>query len=226
MLGELIGINTAIRGDAQNVGFAIPVDALRGLLPGILSPEQVRKIEVGLHVRGERPARVAEVVQGSPAAEAGIQPGDALTAIDGRAVNDALDFCFEMLTRQAGERVGLTLERDGVAVNVSLALREVPRPDGATLARQRLGLVLREVRTGDGQSTVLMVEGVTPDSPAAAIGIQPGDALWQLGRFHVSSLDEVGRLLAAVGPGDRFPIRVIRTQGRVMRTLTGQIEAR
>src|SRR4030095_16650449 len=51
VLGELIGINTAIRGDAQNIGFAIPVDALRKLLPDMLSIEHgPKRLEVGLRL--------------------------------------------------------------------------------------------------------------------------------------------------------------------------------
>ncbi|RMF78297.1 MAG: hypothetical protein D6744_10270, partial [Planctomycetota bacterium] len=73
--GELIGINTAIRGDAQNVGFAIPVDRLWDLLPTMLNVERYERVEFGLRVEGPA-ARVAAVREKSPAAEAGVKPGD------------------------------------------------------------------------------------------------------------------------------------------------------
>ncbi|NUQ49447.1 MAG: trypsin-like peptidase domain-containing protein, partial [Phycisphaerae bacterium] len=70
VLGQMIGITTAIRGDAQNVGFAIPVDKLWELLPNLLDIEKRQRVRLGLRVVGKE-ARVETVRAGSPAAAAG-----------------------------------------------------------------------------------------------------------------------------------------------------------
>ena len=86
--GELIGINTAVRGDAQNVGFAIPVDRLWDLLPKMLDIERRARVRFGLRVTGPE-AEVASIAANSPAARAGLRPGDRLVGLAGRPVRNA-----------------------------------------------------------------------------------------------------------------------------------------
>src|SRR5437868_4204074 len=65
--GQVIGINTAIRGDAQNIGFAIPIDRLRDLIPELMNPAQAAKVEIPLKLKEERhvtaPANVKSFVR-------------------------------------------------------------------------------------------------------------------------------------------------------------------
>ena len=74
VLGELIGINTAIRADAQNIGFAIPVEKLRQLLPAMLAAEQAGRFYLGASIDEAR--QVTGLVSGSPAERAGVKTGD------------------------------------------------------------------------------------------------------------------------------------------------------
>ena len=225
-LGQLVGINTAIRGDAQNMGFAIPVNHLRAFLPNILSPERLNRVNVGLRVGGRGQPHAVEVTKDGPAAQAGVQPGDTVLSIDGVPIVDGLDFYFEMLTRKAGQAVRLGLNRDGRQLDARLTLTAVPKPDGKALAQRKLGLILDEVRSDDGTTAALLIRQVESGSAADRISVRAGDILWQIGRFHVSTLDQLGQLLTAVQTGDTFIVRVIRQQGPVLRTLTGQMEVR
>jgi serine protease Do len=97
-LGELIGINTAIRPEAQNIGFAIPVDLLVSNLSSMLMPEKLRRVRLGLAmgplktVGASRGISVQAVTKGSPADEGGLRTGDVILEIDGRKMTSVIDF--------------------------------------------------------------------------------------------------------------------------------------
>ena len=231
VLGELVGINSAIRGDAENMGFAIPVNQLRALLPNILSPEQLHRVQVGIRVRGQSKALVVEVLADSPAAEAQVRPGDHLLTIDGTRMADALDFYFEMLDKRAGQTVAIELMRDGEKRIAQLELRPVPKPDGAALARQRIGITLDELgpsdasRLGLGTEGALVISEVQRGSPADRSDMYRGDVLWQLGSYRVSNLDEVGQILKDTQSGNVIYIRIVRLSG-IPHFLRGTIKLR
>src|SRR5688572_30619197 len=140
VLGELIGVNTAIRGDAQNIGFAIPVDQLRQLLPELLDVERRYRLVCGLSVDTLDQPQVTAVAAGSPAEEAGVKVGDVLRAIDGAAVREGIDFPIALIGRQADTALELSLERNGRPVTASIMLQGRPMPDGGQLAMDKLGL--------------------------------------------------------------------------------------
>ncbi|HNQ24430.1 MAG TPA: trypsin-like peptidase domain-containing protein [Phycisphaerae bacterium] len=221
VLGELIGINTAVRTDAQNIGFAIPVAQLRDMLPEILEPEKVKKVQVGLKVSVAEPPRVIEVRDGSPAAAAGIRLGDIVRAIDGHSVARGLDFYVYMLQRDAGDKVGLQLVRDEKPVETSVQLVEVPKPDGQRLARELLGLQIQDATGKLAQQLALIggrgviVVGVEPGSAAERADLRPGDIIVYLGRYRIRDVDQVGLLLRELRTGEPVDVtfwRIARRQ--------------
>jgi serine protease Do len=121
IFGELIGVNTAIRGDAQNIGFAIPVDRLHDLLPTILDLERLRRVDFGLHFDSDGAngsvsgVRVKSVDPDSPAARAGVQVGDIVTAIDGRPTPEFMDAFGILSGAKTGRRLNLEVAREGGA---------------------------------------------------------------------------------------------------------------
>ena len=138
--GEVIGINTAIRGDAQGIGFAIPSNMAKKLLPQ-LATGRVERSFLGLAFREVTPelakvlklervagAVVTEVGAGSPADQAGLRPGDVLTSFDGQPVRAASDLPW--LAAQAGvhAKVAVELLRDGKTQSVQVQLQALPRP--------------------------------------------------------------------------------------------------
>jgi len=220
VLGEMIGVNTAVRTDAQNIGFAIPVEQLREVLPDVLDIEKVKKTQAGLKVSVADPPRVIEVREDSPAQQAGIKLGDVLQALDGVPLARGVDFYVEMLQREAGDKVAVRLIRDGKPVEARMALTEVPRPDGRQLARFHLGLNLEAAsgrlaqRLGGAGVTVL---GVEPNSPAARADIRPGDTLIYLGPHRVKNLDQVGLLLRGLQGGEPVDVTFWRISRRGIR---------
>jgi putative serine protease PepD len=128
LAGQVVGVNSAIAttgglgGEAGNigVGFAIPIDQVRTTTEQIVSDGEARYPVIGATVRtgdvgADQPegAQISEVLDGSPAAQAGLQEGDLVTEIDGQRVSDGIALIVAIRTHQPGEAVELTVERDG-----------------------------------------------------------------------------------------------------------------
>jgi serine protease Do len=207
ILGELVGINTAIRPGAENIGFAIPVDQLRALLPDMLefAIAEGRHIELGLRIEGVEKPRVVEVVAGSTADQAGIRVGDELVRVDAKPVARDVDFYIAMLGRTVGDQVQMELRRADKTRQVSLTLAETPPPDGATLARQKFGLQVEELSAEAAKlfgerTTGVFIAAVERRSPAHRADCRPADLLVRIGRHRVTSVDDLGQLLEGIQP--------------------------
>ncbi len=132
--GEVVGINTAIVQDAQNIGFSISIDAVKPLIEqlrngkGEINPDTatlgVTSLDVSdpqltaqvlrqYGVKANRGAFVTEVVPGSAAAKAGLQQGDVITSIEGRPVTGTQDVGQAIRGRNPGDKVEITYERQG-----------------------------------------------------------------------------------------------------------------
>ena len=126
ILGELIGICVSAKRDAENIGFVIPIDHIRRVLPDILSPEQRYGYVLGLEVATGGPAIVAGVAEGSPAHAAGIRVGDLVTHVGGTAVRRGLDFYLALVERKGGQTLALRLVRADATLKPTLTLGTVP----------------------------------------------------------------------------------------------------
>jgi serine protease Do len=194
--GSVIGINTAIRSDAQNIGFAIPINRLRDLIPELMNPSQVDKVDIPLHLAERRttaePATVFTklVTTGEHAVE--------LSAIDGYHPTDIVDAYAKLLDVPAGQAVAVTWS-DGRTER--LATHATPLPNAIVQARQRFGLSIIQMTPmlaesyHTPQEDGLFITGVDRNSPAARAGIQPGDFLVAFARVRLSTLDDLGALI-------------------------------
>jgi serine protease Do len=200
---ELIGINTAIRGDAQNVGFAIPVARLWELLPGMLDIERRARVRFGLKVGGPE-AEVVAVRPDSPAAGAGLRPGDRIVRFNGAALRDGIDYYVHLLERKPGDQVFLDYSRGGKTRRAEVALEPVPPPDGRKLALKLFGMELSPIsdslrrRLGLPEEIGLVVTAVQPDGPAGRAEIVPGDVILRVDGVTLHSLEQLGLTLEHV----------------------------
>ena len=217
--GELIGINTAIRGDAQNIGFAIPVDRLWELLPVMLDIERRERVKFGLRVGGPH-AEVLDVRAGSPAAESDLKPGDRVVEFNGEPIRDGIDYYVHLLGQKPGERVNLAVRRAGGLRQVSVPLQAIPLPEGRKLAQRLLGLDLGDVpdricRRYDLPAHVgLIVTDVEHGSPADRAGVLVGDIILRLDRVTTANLKILGLILEQVTPGDRVVVEGLRLEAQ------------
>ena len=216
VLGQLIGINTAIRSDAQNIGFAIPINTLKRLLPVMIREQQKNQFSLGLSVDHHR--RVTRVLEDSPASRAGLRVGDTVTAVNGERVESDFDFYMQLLDHRPGQIVSLETQRSGSPRTARIRLQEPPRPDGAKLATERLGITLSPLSRADARrlglrsNAGLMIDGAQSGGPAHREGIAAGDILTRLGRYGVSDLDDIGLILDEAQAGDQIHVRILRLE--------------
>ena len=199
--GELIGVNTAIVGGANTIGFAIPVERVRRIVGDLLSFGEVAPVWTGLRgttvLEDDRPSargkglRVKSVWPGSPAAEAGLEKGDVVLAVDGRRVDSRDDFETAMTALGPGKSVAVEIRRNGRERAVRLTTARAPKDLGLTILRRELGLSLRADRSGT------VVTSVAPRLPADRKGIERGDRIVSVNNQNVASLDDLSRAVEA-----------------------------
>lgn len=231
VLGELIGVNTAIRTDAYNIGFAIPVDQLRRLMPDLLDPEKVKRTQLGLRVAPDEP-RIMQVRGETPAARAGLAAGDVLLSLDDRPLSSGTDFYLTLLARNPGDVVNVRFVRDGRQGSARIRLEPMPALDGRQLAQRLFGVRVENLsqevasRLGWSRDEGVVVTEVEADSPASRAGLQPGDLLYTLGSYRVRSVEQFGSLIESFTRGMRADVGIVRVQRARARLLEGQIVAR
>ena len=128
-LGRVIGINDQIftlGGANEGVGFAISIDIAVLVADQLVAGEEVRLARLGVSsttmTDGTAGALVQEVVDGSAAADAGLQVGDLIVAIDGRAIRSSGDLRAEIISTSPGTSVELSVLRSGTAITLQAVL--------------------------------------------------------------------------------------------------------
>ncbi len=191
--GELIGVNTAIYGKAQGIGFAIPIDRARRALRDLVSYGKVKRAWVGISVQDLTPdlAKHFEIEHGvivtaiepkSPAAGADLQRGDVILNVDGKPVRSESEFGERIAGHGPGDTIVITRLRDEEDEDIRVVVGTLPDADADQLAWQLLGLGVGEAGGG------LAVTKVRGGSPAARVGVQRGDQLLGLGGVPLESM--------------------------------------
>jgi serine protease Do len=213
MRGEVVGINSQIyssSGGYQGLSFAIPIDVAQRIVQQILSTGEVRHAKLGVTVQEvnqtlaesfklDKPAGalVAYVEKGSAAERAGLESGDVVLAVNGKAVNVSGDLPAMVGLAQPGDRIDLDVWHRGTLRSLHASLDEAhamrtaesmaPRPLG------RLGLALRplqpEEKRGSGITAGLLVEAVS--GAAERAGLRPGDVVLAVDSNPVASVAQV-----------------------------------
>jgi serine protease Do len=212
--GELIGINSSMNSQAQNIGFAIPVDRVKSVLQSrLLSPEAARTW-LGFEVEN---LQVSKIVPGSPAYERGLRTGDCIVAVNGQKVANAEDYRLARIGLPRAAEVELKFERAGTPRTIKLTPWDAT--DGMLF--QRLGVLCQELRIGRERAVQLME--VAPNGPAAELGLQTNDIFSaiavQVGRrppaYRIRSKDDLAELLTQYAPpGTQLEVEIFRDLDR------------
>jgi serine protease Do len=194
--GELIGIATAIAGGAQGIGFAIPVDRARRIVQDLLEFGEVRAAWIGVRTRAAeegsrgRGLRIRSVFPDSPAARAGLRPGDVVVSVDRGPVDSPAAFDTAVAARGPGRPMKLVVRSgNGEQRNVTLQTQSPPAGLGVRILREDVGISLRRI------SGALRISVVDDDSMAARKGLRSGDTLLGVNGTAVRQLEDVNRVL-------------------------------
>jgi serine protease Do len=241
--GEVIGINTAIfspSGGSIGIGFAIPANKAKLLIDSLVKYGEIRWPWIGIYMQEltdelaqqfgiDKGILVADVVPGSPAAEAGIEPGDIVTAVNGVPTIAQVDVIEEVRKARIGDMVTVQLYRDGQ--DIELEMVTAPRPKDVTALRgdteqeeeageeltftsEMLGLEVADITPAlKGEYKLQENEGVVVTdvrigSSAAGVGIAPGDIIMSVNRQTISSVAQFEEILSAMSPGDAVLLRI------------------
>jgi Do/DeqQ family serine protease len=243
MNGRIAGINTAIysrSGGSLGIGFSIPSNMVRVVVNSALRGGKVERPWLGADLQDvtadiaramglDRPtgALVERVTDGSPAAKAGLKPGDVITAVDGRDASDPQAVFYRFATKGVGGNAELDVTNGGRARKVRIALvgapetvpRELKEIDGAnpfagaTVAN--LSPAVAEELSIEETSGVVVVE-TSANSTARRVGLRPGDIIVSVNGKAVQGVKELAELLKR--PVRGWDLR-IRRGGEELRTI-------
>lgn len=145
--GQVIGMNTALASDSQSIGFAIPINDLTGLIDSVKSSGKLQRpylgvlyvpitndvkqqydlsVSNGAYIPTSDQAGQETVISGGPADKAGVQPGDIITQIDGKAINQTTSLTSVLDKHKVGDSVALTIVRDGKTITKTVTLGSAP----------------------------------------------------------------------------------------------------
>jgi serine protease Do len=255
--GEIVGINNFIfsqSGGSQGIGFAIPSNAVRRVVDDILRPGGAARPMLGVVLRplddsmaarlglpDSGGALVDAVGPDSPAAKAGIRPGDLIVRFNSREIRDFSELRRRVSQSKVGEELPVDILRDGKKVSLQVRLVEEPRsgraalpappsggvvpqplpaqPPGSNGANALAGVSVTEVTPALMARFALpenvegvVVQSVVPGSPAEGV-LQPGDAIEQVNDTAVATPDDFLAAVGALAPGERAI--VLLSRGRV-----------
>ena len=223
--GQAVGINTAIftqTGGSVGIGFAIPVDLAKSVVTQLAANGHVVRGYLGVNIQPVTAdlakgfgipetsgALVSSVVEGSPAAKAGIKPGDVITEYDGRKVARADELPRVVAESPVGREVPVTVMRDGTRVSLRATITKLDdgreakaASTGESTDKPTLGLSLESLspaearERGLGERGGVLVRGVQDGSPAGNAGLRAGDVITEINRMPVKSADDVHQAMA------------------------------
>jgi serine protease Do len=221
--GKVVGINTAIIASGQGIGFAIPANMAKSVIEDLKEQKEVRRGWLGVSIQDvdENAAKalglpapggalVTSVMEGDPAAKAGVETGDVITSVDGQPVKDTGGLLRLIAAIRPGGKAELTVWRKGKPVKLTAVLGQ---RDAAKVAKARpgeseeapaaseLGLALRSMNAeearalGVASGKGLLVLGVEDASPASESGLKKGDVILEANQTPVGSAAELGQVL-------------------------------
>jgi len=237
--GEVIGMNTLIISSATGIGFAVPSNLIKALVPQLEEKGAVVRGWLGvayqnldptlakaLGLPGDEGALVTQVNEGSPAAKGGMRVEDVILAIDGEKIRNGNELGRVVALKKPESAITITVLRGGK--NVDLKVKVGVRPDLEELGnlapekpspeRGRVGIAFDNIDPAMAEQAGLPRQGavvleVVPGSPADDAGLRRGMLIVELNRQPIRSRDELTRALKAAKSGSVVLLRVARPGG-------------
>ncbi|HEX7124470.1 MAG TPA: DegQ family serine endoprotease [Thermodesulfobacteriota bacterium] len=248
--GEVVGINTAIVARGQGVGFAIPINLAKALIPQLREEGRVTRAWLGVVVQPVTPALarslklpeakgalVADLVNDGPAARAGMRQGDVIVGFQGKPVEDSSQLPSIVAGVKPGTRAEVRVIRNGRPETLTVTLGRMPDEeaqaslgdDDTSPARAGLALadvprpLARQLNLPPGRGA--LVTAIQAGSPAERAGLQPGDVILEVNRKPVSGAQAAIDEMKRAADGDPILLRVAREGGQIYAALEPRPES-
>ncbi len=196
--GDMIGINTAIYGEADGIGFAIPLKRIESILATWMIPEKFRDVSLGV-IPGEKVLNdevvyfIKEVLPSSPAWKAGVREGDVITGLNGNKINSLLDISNKIWDLKSDDSILFNIVKKG---KVHLTVVNSPTMDGKEMALSRLGLGLEKLTVK--LSKVLQYPfhgGLLVNNVKNRLNVKRGDILVRIENVPIYEFSDIRRAL-------------------------------
>jgi serine protease Do len=236
--GKVIGMNTAIlspSGGSIGIGFAIPSDTIKTVVAQLEKTGKVTRGYIGVEAQQvtqtmakamslgqDSGALIAGVQSDAPASKAGVQAGDVITSVNGKAVKNPRDLAVDIAAVQPGDEAKLQVLHDGQNKTISVKVGQLPgeqmaKNDSPQQSREKLGLALaplspdmrNQLDVPDGTNGVVIRE-VQPGSPAEQAGLQSGDVIVGVGGKSVDSPSAAASAIRTAVKDHAVALRIIR----------------
>jgi len=230
--GEVVGINTAINPQANTIGFAVPINMAKEILPQLEKGGEVVRGWLGvgvqpvtaeladaLHLETQQGALVSQVTPKSPAAKAGLERGDVIVRFGDKAIAKMRELPRAVAAAPPGKRVDVEIVRDGKHLKKTVEVAKLkeekekvePTEKGAPSDDQGSTAFGFDIADGDGGA---QITNIYPGGPAESAGLQVGDVIQEVDRKAVSdALDAEKKLRAA---GDKTLLVIQREGGTLL----------
>jgi serine protease Do len=213
--GEVIGINTAIysqSGGNNGIGFAIPINLAKTVFKDLRENGHVQRARLGVRIQdideeimkalgldNRQGALVPQVESGSAADKAGIQAGDVIVSLDGKAILKSHDLPIKIARHQPGDKVVLGVIRDGKHKSIAVIVEEMPDEANARMSNKKKAVAKHGITVEPltekyaaklrSRSTAgVVVKQVRRGSPAARAGIERGDVVMRIDGHDVENI--------------------------------------
>jgi len=243
--GEVVGINSAIfsqSGGSIGIGFAIPVNMAKDLLPQLKAGKVIRgwlgvtiqpvtpELKEKLRLKDEKGALVADVTPGGPAAKARINRGDVIISFDGKEVKGSSDFPFLVASTPVGKVVIVEVMRMGQKKDLQVKIDELKEEQearglGKAKKGPQLGMRVEQLTPemardfGLSETSGIIVMEVVADSPASEAGVHPGDIILEIGQTPVRNLSHFNQKINTYKRGDTVLVLIKRKGATLYLTL-------
>lgn len=216
MKGEVIGINTAIIAQGQNIGFTIPINLAKELLPqlkagkivrgwlGVMIQDITPDLAKSFGLKEAKGVLISDVTEGSPAAKAGLKRGDVVKGFDGHEVENAHTLSRLVAATQPDRKAKVDIIRDGKEKSIEVTIGTMPQKVEGQLPEKATawGLSVQDITPELAQQLGLnpdeqgvVISGVAPGSPAEEAGLQPGDVVKEVNRQEIQNLNDYNQAL-------------------------------
>jgi serine protease Do len=212
--GELVGINTAIYAKAQGIGFAIPINTAKRIVSDLIRYGEVIPAWIGITIQDidEELARYlkASATNGvlvkkaepvGPARKAGIREGDIILSINTSNIASEKDFHRVMTAFSGGEKIDITVWREGKTRTVSVTTSTFPKELALDLAYDLLGISVEDLSTKNRYiykvlaKQGVLISDVNRQSFLAHIGAKPGDVIRQIDDIPIKNIKDFERAI-------------------------------